>query len=144
MSSNPQVPQDLHALEYARHILDSVLGWPAKGNLELMADCLTAIQSSRKLLTAWHAHKYMLRAIELAKSQGLTIDRLWFMNGEYTNMRPPRGLREYEPIDRERTRQEQSTPEWDESSRKAREVLARIAGKEKRDELLAKKTFAGD
>lgn len=126
---NEDAPKDLHALEYARHILDSVLGWPAKGNLELMADCLTAIQTSRKLATAWHAHKYMLRAIELAKSQGIEVHRMWFMNGEYTNMRPPRTVRQYEPVDAERTKQEQSTPEWEKASYTARIALAKLAGR---------------
>jgi hypothetical protein len=35
---------------------------------------------------------------------------------------------EYKPIDREATEREQASPEWQESSRRAREVLAQIAG----------------
>jgi len=123
------VPQDLHSLEYSRHLLEEILGWPAKGNLELMADCLTAIQVSRKLPTAYHAHKYMLRAIKLAKEQCIEINRFWFQNGEYTNIRPPKPLRQYEPVDAERTKMEQSTPEWEESAIRARMALAKLAGK---------------
>lgn len=43
--------------------------------------------------------------------------------------RQARAIPTYKPIDRERTRLEQSTPEWEASSRKARELLAKIAGK---------------
>jgi hypothetical protein len=29
-------PDGLHELQYARQVLEEVLGWPAKGNLELI------------------------------------------------------------------------------------------------------------
>jgi len=38
-------------------------------------------------------------------------------------------VKDYQPIDAERTKQEQSTPEWQESSKRARELLAKLAGK---------------
>lgn len=81
------VPEGLHVMQYGLHILEFTLGWPAKGNAELMADCLTALQKA-KSLTAVQAYKYMLRAIGLAKEQNVTVDRMFFMNGEYSSIRP--------------------------------------------------------
>lgn len=38
-------------------------------------------------------------------------------------------VNDYKRIDAERTKQEQATPEWEASSKKARELLAKLAGK---------------
>jgi hypothetical protein len=86
-----EVPEGLHPMQYGLAILEQELGWPAKGNCELMADCLTAIQKSKRL-SETQAYKYMVRAIKLAKEQGVTVDRMFFMNGVYTHMRPPAKL----------------------------------------------------
>src|SRR5690242_19762962 len=120
------VPNDLHDLEYARHILEEILGWPAKGNLEMMADCLRSIGKSRKL-TPVKAHAYMLRAIRLAKEQGIPVDRFFFMEGRYTDVRPEKqnGLPEYSPIDREALIREQASQEWMQASERARAALAK-------------------
>lgn len=80
-------------MQYGLHILEFELGWPSKGNSELMADCLAAIGKTKKLSNV-QAYKYMLRAIKLAKEQGVTVDRMFFMNGEYAQMRPPAAVPE--------------------------------------------------
>jgi hypothetical protein len=82
-----ETPKDLTALEYSRHLLEEILAWPAKGNIELVADCLTAISKSKRLPLP-KAHGYMERAIRLAREQNVEIDRFWFQNGDYMNMRP--------------------------------------------------------
>lgn len=82
-----EVPEGLHPMQYGLVILEQELGWPAKTNSELMHDCLIAIRNSRRI-TDVQAYKYMVRAIALAKEQGIVIDRLFFMNGIYTSIRP--------------------------------------------------------
>jgi hypothetical protein len=92
------IPNDLTELEYARHILEFSLGWPSKGNLEMMADCITAV-SKAKRLTLVQAYKYLVRSVELAKEQGIKVDRFWFQGGEYVNVRPkPKSVYEERPI----------------------------------------------
>lgn len=84
---NDKIPDGLHPMQYGLHILEFELGWPAKGNQELMADCLTAIMKAKRLKEK-QAYRYMVRAISLAKDQGVTIDGHWLRNGEYMNVRP--------------------------------------------------------
>jgi hypothetical protein len=111
MTTDP--PEGLHEREYAIYILEEILGWPAKSNLELMADCLRSIGISRRIKPV-QAYKYMLRAIKLAKEQGITVDRFFFMEGKYTEVRPEKqnGLPLYRPIDWESVAREQASPEW--------------------------------
>lgn len=124
-----EIPEGLHEMQYAVHVLEEILGWPVKGNGELVADCIKAIGRSRKL-TPKKAYIYLVRAVRLAKEQSIEVNRFWFQGGEYMNMRPEKsGIKDYKPLDRAKTIAEQSTPEWEESSKRAREVLARIAGK---------------
>ena len=122
------IPQDLHELEYSRHILEEILGWPAKSNLEMMGDCLRSIGKSRRL-TPVQSYKYMARAIRLAKEQSIPIDRFFFLEGKYTDIRPekPNGFPLYERIDRSAIEAEQATPEWQELSTLARAKLREIA-----------------
>jgi hypothetical protein len=129
MDFKSEPPEGLTELEYAKGILDS-LGWPMRGNVELVADCIAAISRSRKL-TLVQGYKYLVRAIKLATDQGTTVDRMFFMNGQYTSVRPEvkAAMKLYEPIDWEKTRQEQDTPEFKAASERARTLLARIAGK---------------
>lgn len=124
------VPEGLHNLEYARHILEEILGWPAKGNLEIMADCLRSVGISRGLKPA-QAYKYMVRAIRLAREQGITVDRFFFMEGKYTEVRPekPTTTPLYRPIDWEAVAREQATPEWQAANARARATLAKLAGR---------------
>lgn len=98
---NDETPDGLHRMQYATHILEEVLGWPSKGNSELLADCLLSISKSRKI-SIKQAHGYMVRAIKLAREQGIEIDGHWFRNGEYTKMRPQTEFKgTYEPISKE-------------------------------------------
>ena len=125
------IPPDLHPLEYARHILEEILGWPAKSNLEMMADCLRSIGISRRIEPV-KAYKYMLRAIKLAKEQGITVDRFFFMEGRYTDVRPEKpnnAIPLYRPIDKKLLAQEQATPEWQALNAQLRATLAKIAGR---------------
>lgn len=124
------IPSDLHELEYARAILENLLGWPAKSNLEVMADCLKSIGNTKKL-TPFQSYRYMLRALELAKLQGIRVTKFWLLEGEYMNIRPPGQGRykDYVNIDRKAVEAEQATPEWQEANRKLLATLARIAGK---------------
>jgi hypothetical protein len=124
-----EIPPGLHELEYARYILEEVLAWPAKSNLEMMADCLRSIGKSKKLKPE-QACWYMLRAIKLAREQGLTLDRLFFLDGRYTAVRPEQsGIPLYKPIDKEALAREQATPEWQALNAQLRATLAKIAGK---------------
>jgi hypothetical protein len=84
-------PDGLHELEYARHVLEEVLGWPAKGNIEMMGDCLRSIAKSRQL-TNKKAHGYIVRAIMLARDQQVKVDHFFFQSGGYTAMKPTRPL----------------------------------------------------
>lgn len=83
-----ETPDDLHELQYARHILEEVLGWPSKGNLEMVGDCLRSLMKAKRL-TGKKAHGYMVRAIKLAQDEGRIIDHFFFSNGIYTQIRPP-------------------------------------------------------
>src|SRR5512135_1851591 len=80
-------PEGLHELNYARHILEELLGWPSKGNLELIADCIRSISISRKL-TLVQAHTYLQRVIRLAKQQQIPVNKFFFQDGVYTEIRP--------------------------------------------------------
>jgi hypothetical protein len=124
------IPPDLHELEYARQLLEEILGWPAKSNLELIADCLRSITKSKKL-TPVQAYKYLNRAITLAKRQSISVDRFFFAEGKYMDIRPEKvsGPRDYQPIDWKAVEKEQSTPEWIAANAELRATLARIAGR---------------
>lgn len=80
-------PEGLHAVQYAREIIEETLGWPSKGNIEIVADCLTSIARAKKL-TLVKAHGYLKRAVLLAKDQGIEVNHFFFSNGEYMNVRP--------------------------------------------------------
>lgn len=122
-------PEGLHALQYARQICEEQLGWPSKANLELLGDCITSISRTKKL-TLVQAHKYLSRAVKLAKEQGVTIEYRWFSNGEYMNVRPTHSAaKDYAPIDRKALENEQATKEWQEASAHCREMLKKLAGK---------------
>jgi hypothetical protein len=126
-------PEGLSDVEYARHILEEILGFPCKGNIDLMADCLRSIGKAKSLNPA-KAHGYMVRAIRLAREQGIATDRMWFMSGEYMHMRPRKTSAEYGQkglTEKEKAEiiAEQATPEWAEMSNQGRALLAKIAGK---------------
>lgn len=124
------IPEDLHELEYARQILEEVLAWPAKTNLELIGDCLRSLGKSRRF-TPVQAYKYMVRAIRLAKEQAIPVDRFFFMEGKCTEIRPQTetSVGTYQKIDWEAVRKEQVTPEWQTINAKLRAMLAELAGR---------------
>lgn len=123
-----EVPEGLHDVQYALHLLQEVLAWPAKTNIELIADCLTAIQKSKRL-SAVQAYKYLVRAIGIAKEQGIKVDRMFFMNGEYTTVRPHKEEREkYVKTDWEAVRKHQSSPEFDAAWKEMQERCSKAFG----------------
>jgi hypothetical protein len=110
-----EVPQGLTALEYARHLLEFELSWPAKGNLELISDCITSLSKGKKLSLV-QAYKYLVRAVRIAKEQGQTVDYFWFQRGQYTSVRPKFELipkfKAPTAEEREALRREQASPEY--------------------------------
>lgn len=122
-----EIPQDLHQLNYARRILDD-LGLPAKGNLELVADCIEALSKQKR----WPLHEaYQLISDKalLAQRRGQKVDRWWFQNGDYNIVEPKTGVFKgtFVPIDKKRTEEEQSSPEWQEANDKLRKLVKDIA-----------------
>jgi hypothetical protein len=84
------IPEGLHEFEYARNILEEVLAWPAiKSNLELIGGCIRSISKAKQLSFA-KAHGYLTRAIDLAKKQAIPVDRFFFQDGVYMEIRPPK------------------------------------------------------
>jgi hypothetical protein len=129
--SNPfdRAPEDLHELNYARKILDEC-GMPAKGNLELVADCITAIRAKLKC-PAVEAARWLWRRVKRAQQLDMRINGHWFRDGEYNNvpMKDPEQTPAYVPIDREAVDKEQSTPGWQAASAELRAMFAKVAGK---------------
>ena len=60
-----------------------------KSNIEMIAECIDSI-SRGKDLPVYKAYKYLARAIFLAKEQKMEVNRLFFLNGDYTSVRPTR------------------------------------------------------
>lgn len=128
-------PEGMHPLQLARAIVEEALGWPAqKSNLELIADCIQALEKSHRLTTE-RAYKYLLRAVGIAREQGIFPDRFFFLEGKYTEMRPAKsdGLaffdREALAREREALAREQATPEWQAANAELRAALAKVAGR---------------
>lgn len=135
--SKIQVPDGLHEREYALHILTYSLCWPDdknKTNLELIMACLEAIAKGKRLGKA-KAYSYLVRAIDLAKEQGIAVDRMFFLNGQYLEMRPQRSSLSTDWVkpDWEAIRRHQETPEfkaaWDEMRDKAAAIFGVPKGK---------------
>lgn len=76
----------LPVLDHARQILRTI-GWPLAGNHELIADCIQSIAKA-KALDFSKASEYLARAIRLAREQGIVIDRFFFADGRYMEIRP--------------------------------------------------------
>lgn len=133
MSENNKIPEGLHAISYARQILEEHLGWPSKGNMELVADCLTSIAKAKKL-TLVKAHGYLTRAVTLAKEQGIEVNYFFFSNGEYMNVRPHKSLimQTYikdTPEEKRAFEIHQKTPEYQEAVTQYREAFKKLAEK---------------
>lgn len=121
-------PEELHSLEYARHLLENKLGWPPiKPNLELLADCVSSVSKARKITKAG-ACDWLEEQIGKARKRGIKVNRWWLQEGEYNNLDEEHVFRPtFQKIDPEKTREEQETQEWLASSEKARSLLAKIA-----------------
>ena len=82
-----EVPKDLTELEYARHILEYTLGWPAtKSNLELVSGAITAITKFYRK-PGHVAFKNLNERIEAARGQAIEINGHFFRDGEYMNVK---------------------------------------------------------
>lgn len=86
------IPDGLSELEYARHLCEEILAWPARGNLELLGDCIRSLSISKKL-TMKRAYQYLARAVKLAKQQGIAVDHFFFSNGVYTEIKPEKSTK---------------------------------------------------
>lgn len=70
--------------EYAERICKEI-GWPISGNLELLKGCITSFAYSRGL-DVWGGFIILMEAVELAKQQGVRVDRWFFQDGRYTEI----------------------------------------------------------
>ena len=70
--ANDDTPDGLHRMQYAAHILEELCGMPAKGNQEVVADCILALSKSKKL-SIKQAHDYLARAVRLAISAACAV-----------------------------------------------------------------------
>jgi len=130
------IPEGLHELEYARHILEEVLAWPAiKGNLELIGGCIRSI-SKAKQLSLLKAHGYLTRAIDLAKKQSIPVDRFFFQDGAYMEIRPVKltasGIPWYKPQSPEEKaafEAHKQTPEYKAAQQELERAWAKLAGR---------------
>ena len=121
-------PEELHSLEYARHLLENELGWPpVKANLELLADCVSVVSKARKITKAG-ACDWLEAQIGKARRRGIKVNRWWLQEGEYNNLDDEQVFKPtFQKIDPVKTKQEQESAEWAASSEKARTLLAQIA-----------------
>jgi len=79
-------PEELHELEYARHLLENVLGWPAvRNNQELLGDCVSVVSKARKITKAG-ACDWLEQQIGKARKRGIKVNRWWLQEGEYNNL----------------------------------------------------------
>ena len=126
-------PDDLHELEYARHLLENVLGWPAvRTNQELLGDCVNVVSKARKITKAG-ACDWLEVQIGKARKRGIKVNRWWLQEGEYNNLDEETVFRPtFQRVDPVKTKAEQETPEWLAASLKARELLGKIASGEHR------------
>jgi hypothetical protein len=122
-------PEDLHELNYARKILEEC-GLPCKSNLELVADCITALRCKLKCPTV-EAARWLWRRVKRAQELEVKINSFWFRDGEYNSipMRDTERIPAYVPIDRAAVDKEQATPEWQAANTRLRATLAKFAGK---------------
>ena len=121
-------PDGLHRMQYAAHILEELCGMPAKGNQEIVADCILALSKSKKL-SIKQAHDYLARAVKLAGEQCIIVDRFFFTDAIYLRMRPVKeAVQTFTKQDKAALEAEQNTPEWKAASEEARKKLRELAG----------------
>jgi hypothetical protein len=86
----------------------------------MRADCLRSIGKAKKLSLA-ASHPYLLRAIKLAKEQQIPVDKFFFQDGKYTEVRPEKartgGIPWFKREDRSALEAHKQTPEYMEAKR---------------------------
>lgn len=91
------MPNSLHALQYAAKVCEETLGLPAtKGNLELVAACIEAV--GKKLFAGRDDMAKMgcfvlNRRIEEAQRQGIKTTSYWLRDGGYWEIEKPRNFK---------------------------------------------------
>ena len=87
MESRSEAPEGLHELQYARHVLEETLAWPAtKSNLELVGGAIASL-SKRYRVKLSSAFNNLVERIEEARKQEMEITGHFFRDGEYMNVR---------------------------------------------------------
>ena len=76
---------ELTSVEYAKQICRD-LGWPLSGNATLISDCITAIAFQRKL-SVENGFYCLVTKIKLAKRQGIKVNRWFFQDGKYQEVK---------------------------------------------------------
>jgi hypothetical protein len=118
------VPKDLHSREYAVGLAEN-LGIPAAdANIKILAACIEAVAKWRNVRKD-EAYAWLYRRAEMAQTQGIEIDTLWWINAGYKYVRIP--LEDGPRIDWKAMLKEQSLPEWQEVADKLRAKLKAIA-----------------
>jgi hypothetical protein len=88
-----ETPDGLHSMQYAAHLCENMLGWPAnKSNLELVSSCIDAIAKKFRR-TPRRAFHFLQVKVKLAEEQGETVDSFWFREGKYMLIKPRDGER---------------------------------------------------
>lgn len=67
--------------EYAKLVCKEI-GWPYTGNLTLLCDCISSL-AHMKGLDAGGGFFILMEAVELAKRDGIRVDRWFFQDGRY-------------------------------------------------------------
>lgn len=76
-------PEGIHALGYARGICDQ-LGLPCKGNLEVIADSITAVARLHEL-SPKGSYIFLLGHAKDSLARGEAVDRWWFQDAKWRN-----------------------------------------------------------
>jgi len=82
--SNPILDTDN---ELAEKLLERELGWPRNGNVAMLAECIRSLSRTKKI-SHENAYQYLVRAVKLAKEQGIEVNHFFFQDGKYTAVRP--------------------------------------------------------
>lgn len=134
MQEPSDIPVGLHNLEYARWLLENILGWPGvRANLDLLAECLTVVCKSKRMKNH-EACAWLALQILTARERGIAVTKWWLQEGEFNNLETARDnlYPAYEPIDREAVAREQATPEWQAVNEQLRQSLRKIAFPERK------------
>lgn len=76
------IERNLQVPEYAKRVCDEI-HWPRAGNLTLMCECISSFG-----LGGWGGFIRLMEAVELAREQGIRVDRWFFQDGKYNGLLP--------------------------------------------------------